>query len=101
MRDVEKGSVWSKGGHHAHAAMTATRGTPTAPTTVLSHTRRRSLTTHLTTKRHFSLRHPTTPSGTRDQQAVLHTPFGAHAPSARRCGRRDDVSSSTFPSDVT
>ena len=66
-----------------------------------SHTRRRSLTTHLTTKRHFSQRHPTTPSGTRDQQAVLHTPFGAHAPSARRCGRRDDVSSSPSPSDGT
>ena len=35
VRDVEKGRGWSKGGHHAHAAMTATRGTPTAPTTVL------------------------------------------------------------------
>ena len=72
-------------------------GTSTAPTTVLSHTRRRSLTTH----RHFSKRHPTTPSGTRDQQAVRHTPFGGTSPSARRCGRRDDVSSSPFPSDVT
>ena len=76
-------------------------GTSTAPTTVLSHTRRRYITTHLTTERHFSKRHPTTPSGTRDQQAVLHTPSGGTSPSARRCGRRDDVSSSPFPSDVT
>ena len=73
----------------------------TAPTTVHSHTRRGYLTTRLTTKHHFSQGHPTTPSGTRDEQAVLHTPFGVTSPSARRCGRRDDVSSSPFHSDVT
>ena len=66
-----------------------------------SHTRRGSLTTHLTTKRHFSQRHPTTPSGTRDQQAVLHTPFGgtcAFGEALWKTRRRVIV---PFPSDGT
>ena len=78
VRDVKKGMGWSKGGQQVQAAMTATVAPQRHRRRCLSHTRRRSLTTHLTTERHFSKRHPTTPSGTRDQQAVLHTPFGAH-----------------------
>ena len=65
----------------------------TAPTTVHSHTRRGYLTTRLPTKRQFSQRHPTTPSGTRGEQAVLHTPFGGTSAFGEGCGRRDDVSS--------
>ena len=56
-------------------------------------------TTHHITS--FLATSPDNSIGKRDRQAVLHTPFGAHAPSATRCGRRDDVSSSPFPSDVT
>ena len=84
-----------------HAAMTATRGTPTAPATVLvSHSPEitHHTTHHITS---FLATSPDNSIGKRDRQAVLHTPFGAHAPSATRCGRRDDVSSSPFPSDVT
>mgnify|MGYP004683865143 CR=1 FL=1 len=81
MRDVETGM--EQGRTSGAGSNDSDGGTSTAPATALSHTRRRSLTTHLTTKRHFSKRHPTTPSGTRDQQAVpQHTPFGEHAPCA-------------------
>ena len=74
---------------------------PTAPTTVLvSHSPEIPHHTphHITS---FLATSPDT-SGTRDERVVPpRTPFGAHAPSARRCGRHDDVSSAPFRSDVT
>ena len=72
----------------------------TAPTTVHSHTPRGSITTNSpqngisrnVTRQLHRKREMSRPCST------LH--LGAHPPSARRCGRRDDVSSSPSPSDV-
>ena len=92
VRDVEKGM--EQGRTSGYAAMTATRGTPTAPATVLSHTRRRSLTTQLTTKRHFSQRHPTPREREINGPCLNTLHLGNMHLARRRCGSHDDVSSS-------
>ena len=77
VRDVEKRRRWSKGGHHVHAAMTATRVTPTAPHdgNALSHSPR--IPHHTTHHKPSILVRSPDNSGTRDEQVLPpRTPFG-------------------------